>query len=278
MKIGKLKKFKPITPSLRHTILIDRSNMLRSKFKFLNINYKNKAGRNNTGKITVRHRVGFVKKKYRHIDFYYNQSNIPAKVISIEYDPQRSAFISLVRYINGYLAYKINTHNIYPGDYVCTTKNVRFDNGYSSELKYIPEGSFVHNVELRPDKGSCMVRSAGIYAILLSKKDGVATIKLPSKELKDLSWNCKATIGIVSNLHHRDRVIGKAGRSLYMGKRPSVRGVAMNPVDHPHGGGEGKKSNKKEVFNYTGHKIRGKKTARKFKFKHLVNKSNRIHL
>lgn len=278
MNIGILKKYKPITPSMRHAILVNKSYLLRSNLKFLSTNYQPSAGRNHTGKITVRHLVGFTKKRFRYIDFYYNQYNIPAKVLSIEYDPQRSAFINLLSYDNGYMAYKLSTHKIEVGQTLCVTRNVRFDIGYSSELKYIPEGSLIHNIELRPDRGGSLVRAAGIYAILLSKKNGVATLKLPSKELKEVSWYCKATIGIVSNIYHRDQVLGKAGRSVRLGRKPVVRGVAMNPVDHPHGGGEGKRSNKKEVFNYTGRIIRGRKTRRSYQFKHIVNKKNRIYL
>lgn len=278
MNIGYLKKYKPITPSMRHTVLVNKSNLNRTHLSFLATTTKNTAGRNHSGKITVRHRAGYTKKKYRYIDFYYNQVNIPGRILTIEYDPQRSAFINLVRYDNGYLAYKIYTHTMKINETICTTRNVRFDVGYSSELKYIPEGSLVHNVELRPDKGGNLIRAAGIYGILLSKKNGVATIKLPSKQFKEVSWFCKATIGMTSNIYHRDQVIGKAGRAAWLGKRPSVRGVAMNPVDHPHGGGEGKRSNKKEVFNYTGRITRGRKTARKYKYKHLTQKSNRIYL
>lgn len=278
MNIGNLKKFKPITPSMRHTVLINKNNLIRTKITCLCKKHHTNAGRNHSGKITVRHKISYTKKKHRLIDFYYNQYNIPGTIMSIEYDPLRSAFINLIRYDNGFYTYKINTEGVHIGDIIYTTRNVRFDTGYSSELRYLPEGSLIHNVELRPDRGASLIRSAGIYGLLLSKSNGIATVKLPSKEIKELSLYCKATIGIVSNIYHRDQVVGKAGRSVRLGKRPSVRGVAMNPVDHPHGGGEGKRSNKKEVFNYTGHCIRGTKTSRKYKYKHIVSKMNKIYL
>lgn len=276
--IGTLKKYKPITPSMRHTVLVDKSKLDRTISKFLTTDYRSASGRNNTGAITVRHRASYTKRKYRYIDHYYTQSNIPGKVRSIEYDPMRSAFISLIQYDNGFYTYKLNTHLVRIGQVVKTTPDVRFEAGQSSELKYIPEGSLIHSIELRPDRGASIARSAGMYAMLLSKSGDRATIKLPSKQIKEVSIYCKATIGTVSNIYHRDQVLGKAGRSIRLGKRPKVRGVAMNPVDHPHGGGEGKRSNKKEVFNYTGRVTRGTKTSRPHKHKHTVNKINKIYL
>lgn len=273
-----LKKYKPITPSMRHTILIDKNSLDKTNIKFLSINYKASAGRNNTGSITVRGRGSYTKRKYRLIDHHYSNINVPGKVYSVEHDPQRSAFISLIHYDNGLYSYKLATHNIKVGQVICLTPNVRFDVGFSSEIKYIPEGSLIHSIELRPDRGACLVRSAGMNAILLSKSNTKATIKLPSKQIKEISIYCKATIGTVSNIYHRDQILGKAGRSIRLGRKPKVRGVAMNPVDHPHGGGEGKRSNKKEVFNYTGRIIRGSKTSRPNKLKHVVHKINKIYI
>lgn len=278
IQIGALKKYKPITPSMRHTVLVDKSKLERTISKFLTTDYRNNSGRNNTGSITVRHKGSYTKRKYRLVDHHYNQYNVPGEVRSIEYDPMRSAFISLIQYDNGLYTYKLNTHLVKVGQVISTTPNVRFEAGQSSELRYIPEGSLIHSIELRPDRGASIARSAGMYGMLLSKSGDRATIKLPSKQIKEVSIYCKATIGTVSNIYHRDQVLGKAGRSIRLGRRPKVRGVAMNPVDHPHGGGEGKRSNKKEVFNYTGHVTRGTKTSRSYKHKHIVSKINKIYL
>lgn len=271
--------YKPITPSLRHTILVDKSQLNKTyNNRQLTSPYKGDVGRNSKGLILIRHKINATKKKYRLLDYYYNQIEIPGFILSVEYDPMRSSYINLVRYDNGFVTYKLNTYGIGKGDSIKTTKHVRFDNGYSSELKFIPEGSYVHNLELRPDRGGSIARSAGTHCTLLTKNNKYAIIKLPSKKIIHLNIHCKATLGITSNILHRDQHLGKAGRSLKLGKRPTVRGVAMNPIDHPHGGGEGKKSNKKESYNFTGRVIKGMRTQRKYKHKIQVNKLNKIKI
>lgn len=260
MTIGSLKKYRPITASLRHTIRINTKFLDRTNLKWMTNPHRSNAGRNTTGSITVRRKGGGSKKKFRIVDYSYSQMNIPGLIQTIEYDPIRTAFLSLINYDNGLCIYKIATHNVKQGSSTITSKNVRFEHGNSSELRYLPEGSLIHSVELRPDRGASLARAAGTYAILLTKVNNIATLKLPSKTIVDVSLDTRATVGVVSNIYHRDTVIGKAGRSRLLGKRPKVRGVAMNPIDHPHGGGEGKRSNKKEVFNYTGKVVRGRRT------------------
>jgi large subunit ribosomal protein L2 len=277
--IGNLINYKPITPSLRHTILVNKKNLGKTKFIPLLKKYSYKSGRNSEGHITIRHRGGYTKRIYRLINYYYDTINVPGTVISIEYDPNRSAFINLIQYDNGYYSFKIATHLVKVQSTVITSHNHKKQAlGSSSELKYIPEGSLIHSIELRPDRGGILARSAGTYGLILNKARQHIAIKLPSKEIKFLSPYCKATIGIVSNVHHKEEQLGKAGRSRRKGRRPSVRGVAMNPVDHPHGGGEGKKSKKKEILNYTGKQRRGRKTSRKYKHTYIVNKNNHIYL
>lgn len=278
MTIGSIKKYRPITASLRHTIRINTSGLDICRYKYLLNPYKKHAGRNFTGKLLVRHRGGCVKRQYRQLDYNYNLINIPGRIETIEYDPVRTAFVSLILYDNGLCTYKITTHNTKQGDPIILSKKIRFDLGSSNELRYLPEGSLIHNIEHRPDRGSSIARSAGTYGILLSKLNNVATIRLPSKQIKEFSLDCRATVGMVSNIYHRDTIIGKAGRSRLLGKRPTVRGVAMNPIDHPHGGGEGKRSNKKEVYNYTGRVIRGRSTSNKLKYKTKVRRLHRINL
>ncbi|MBK1812561.1 50S ribosomal protein L2 [Clostridium sp. YIM B02505] len=236
-----VKKFNPTTPS--------RRNMTMSTFeeittdipeKSLLVSLSNTGGRNAQGKITVRHHGGGAKRKYRIIDFKRNKDGITAKVATIEYDPNRSAYIALVVYADGEKRYILAPVGLKVGDVIVSGPESDIKPGNALPLKNIPVGTFVHNVELQTGKGGQMVRAAGTAAQLMAKEGGYATLRLPSGEMRYVRIECRATIGTVSNLTHEIIKIGKAGRKRHMGWRPTVRGSVMNPVDHPHGGGEGK--------------------------------------
>ena len=199
-----------------------------------------KAGRNSYGRITVRHRGGGNRKKYRIIDFKRQKHDMEATVLSIEYDPNRSAFIALVQYEDGEKKYIIAPNGLKAGDKVVSGAAADIKPGNALPLKNIPVGTFIHNVELYPGKGAQLARAAGIMAQLMAKENGMALLRLPSGELRNVPENCMASIGQVSNIDHENVKIGKAGRKRHMGWRPTVRGSVMNPNDHPHGGGEGK--------------------------------------
>ena len=201
---------------------------------------KKTAGRNSYGRITVRHHGGGNRKKYRIIDFKRNKLDIPAKVLTLEYDPNRSAFIALVQYEDGQKSYIIAPHGLKVGDTVVSGTGADIKPGNALPLLNIPTGTFIHNVELYPGKGGQLARSAGNMAQLMAKEGRFALLRLPSGELRNVPVNCMATIGQVSNIDHENVKIGKAGRTRHMGIRPTVRGSVMNPCDHPHGGGEGK--------------------------------------
>ena len=200
----------------------------------------NKSGRNSYGRITVRHRGGGNRRKYRIIDFKRQKVNTPATVKTIEYDPNRSAFIALVEYEDGEKRYIIAPNGLKVGDVVVSGADADINAGNALPLANIPVGTFIHNVELYPGKGAQLARAAGIMAQLMAKENGLALLRLPSGELRNVSVNCMASIGQVSNIDHENMKIGKAGRKRHMGWRPTVRGSVMNPNDHPHGGGEGK--------------------------------------
>ncbi len=199
-----------------------------------------KSGRNSYGRITVRHHGGGNRTKYRIIDFKRQKSDIPATVLSIEYDPNRSAFIALIQYEDGVKSYIIAPDGVQVGDTIVSGVNADIKPGNALPLSSIPVGTFIHNVELYPGKGAQLARSAGIMAQLMAKENGLALLRLPSGELRNVPANCMATIGQVSNTDHENVKIGKAGRKRHMGWRPTVRGSVMNPCDHPHGGGEGR--------------------------------------
>jgi large subunit ribosomal protein L2 len=199
-----------------------------------------KAGRNSYGRITVRHRGGGFRRKYRIIDFKRQKSDMPAKVVSLEYDPNRSAFISLIQYEDGTKSYITAPHGLKVGDTVVSGKGADIKPGNALPLSAIPTGTFVHNVELYPGKGAQLAKAAGVQAQLMAKEGIYALLRLPSGELRNVPASCMATIGQVSNIDHENVKIGKAGRKRLMGWRPTVRGSVMNPCDHPHGGGEGK--------------------------------------
>ena len=236
-----IRKYKPTTPSRRFMTVstfeeIDKVEPEKS----LLVSLKSKAGRNNHGKITVRHRGGGVKRKYRVIDFKRDKDGMSAEVLSIEYDPNRSANIALVQYEDGEKRYIIAPIGLKKGAKIMSGKGADIIPGSCLKIKDIPVGTLIHNIELHPGGGAQFVRSAGNYAQLMAKEGDYAQVRLPSGEVRMVRCNCKASIGQVSNPEHENITIGKAGRKRHLGFRPTVRGSAMNPNDHPHGGGEGK--------------------------------------
>lgn len=265
-----LKKFKPITPGLRFKTVTDFSVLTtQTPEKSLVEGKKRISGRNNTGRITVRRRGGGHKRRYRILDFKRKKRDIEAVVKTVEYDPNRSAFISLIEYTDGEKAYILAPLGIQVGQKVIASENARPDLGNSLPLKNIPTGTDIHNIELLVNKGGQIVRSAGTAAQIMGKEADYCIVRLPSTEIRLIHKDCYATIGRVSNPEHGDRVLGKAGRSRWLGKRPSVRGAAMNPVDHPHGGGEGRTKGRHPVTSWgkptKGYKTRiGKKPSDKF--------------
>ena len=236
-----IKKFKPTTPSRRNMAVTDYSALSKvAPERSLLEPMKKTSGRNNTGRITVRHHGGGNRTKYRVIDFKRNKLDVPATVITLEYDPNRTAFIALIQYEDGEKSYIIAPNGLNVGDKVVSGPNADIKPGNALPLANIPVGTIDHNVEHYPGKGAQLVRSAGNFGQLIAKENGYGLIRLPSGELRNVTLNCYATIGQVSNLDHDNVKIGKAGKKRHMGWRPTVRGSVMNPVDHPHGGGEGK--------------------------------------
>ena len=238
-----IKKFKPTSPALRQmTVLVSDEITCNQPEKSLLVSLKKNSGRNAQGKITVRHRGGGNRRKYRIIDFKRNKDGIPAKVATIEYDPNRTANIALLHYADGEKTYILAPVGLEVGTTVLSGPTADIKPGNAMALKDMPVGTLVHNIELKPGKGAQLVRSAGVSAQLMAKEGKNALLRLPSGEMRYVSINCKATIGQVGNIEHGNVVIGKAGRKRHMGIRPTVRGSVMNPCDHPHGGGEGRTS------------------------------------
>ncbi len=236
-----IRVYKPTSPARRFMSVNAFEEITKKKpEKALLSSKKKHAGRNMHGKITVRHRGGGAKKKYRIIDFKRNKLQVPARVAAIEYDPNRSAFIALLHYLDGEKRYILAPVGLKVGDTVVAGEGADIKPGNAMPLSAIPTGTLIHNLELRPGAGGQLVRSAGVYAQLMAKEGGYAQVRLPSGEIRRLPLNAQATIGTVGNTDHENIRIGKAGRKRHMGFRPSVRGVVMNPNDHPHGGGEGK--------------------------------------
>ena len=236
-----IKTFNPYTPSRRHMTGLDFSEITKSTpEKSLTVSLKKTAGRNNQGKITVRHHGGGSRRKYRIIDFKRNKDGIPAKVVSIEYDPNRTANIALLQYVDGEKAYIIAPNKLKVGMTIMNGPEAEVRIGNALPLANIPVGTEVHNIELYPGKGGQLVRSAGNSAQLMAKEGKYATLRLPSGEMRLVPIVCRATVGQVGNIEHDLVNIGKAGRKRHMGIRPTVRGSVMNPNDHPHGGGEGR--------------------------------------
>jgi len=236
-----IKKYRPTSPGRRNmTVSTFEEITKKEPEKSLLAPVRKTGGRNSYGKITVRHRGGGTKRQYRIIDFKRDKDHIPAKVASIEYDPNRSAHIALLHYVDGEKRYIIAPYGLKVGDTVMSGEKADIRVGNALPLANIPVGSVIHNIELKPGKGGQLVRSAGNMAQLMAREDDYAQVRLPSGEVRMISVNCKATIGQVGNVEHENIRIGKAGRVRWMGRRPHVRGVVMNPSDHPHGGGEGK--------------------------------------
>ena len=241
MRIMPIKKYNPTTPARRFMTVSTFEELSKVKpEKSLLVPKKKTSGRNSYGRITVRHRGGGVKRKYRIIDFKRDKDGIPAIVKTIEYDPNRTANIALLEYEDGEKRYIIAPVGLKVGDKVLSGKDIDIKPGNAAPLANIPVGTLIHNVELKAGKGGQMVRSAGNSAQLMAKEGNYAQIRLPSSEVRMVRIECRATIGQVGNIDHENMTVGKAGRKRKMGFRPSVRGVVMNPVDHPHGGGEGK--------------------------------------
>ena len=236
-----IRVYKPTSPARRFmSVLTYEEITKKTPEKSLVENLKKHSGRNKQGKITVRHQGGGNKQKYRIIDFKRDKVDIPAKVNAIEYDPNRSAFIALVEYADGERRYILAPVGLSVGDTVVSSAAADIKPGNALPLANIPVGTVIHNIELYPGKGAQLVRSAGVAAQLMAKENGMATVRLPSGEMRKIRLDCFATIGQVGNIDHANIHIGKAGRKRHMGIRPTVRGSVMNPVDHPHGGGEGK--------------------------------------
>lgn len=236
-----MKTYRPTTPTRRFTIILDTKDITKKKpERSLLLPLKSSGGRNNTGTLTVRHKGGGNGRKYRFIDFRREKFNVPAVVLDVEYDPNRNTRIALVKYNDGEKRYIILPEGLKIGDQIMSGDQADVKIGNALFLKNIPEGTVIHNIELEPGKGAKMVRSAGTFAQLLAKEGGLAQIKLASGEVRVVSLNCMATVGQVGNIEYKNISLGKAGKNRWFGVRPTVRGTAMNAVDHPHGGGRGK--------------------------------------
>ncbi len=256
-----LKTFKPATPGQRNLVLIDRSQLSKEKpIKSLTEGLTKSGGRNNNGRVTARRIGGGHKRTYRKVDFKRRKFDVPATVERLEYDPNRTAFIALIKYKDGELSYILAPQRLSVGDTVIAGSKVDVKPGNAMPLSAMPIGSIVHNVEMKPGKGGQIARSAGTYAQLSGRDQGYAIMKLSSGETRMVRSECMATIGAVSNPDNSNTKLGKAGRNRWLGKRPSVRGVAMNPVDHPHGGGEGRTSGGRHPVTPWGKPTKGKRT------------------
>ncbi|ABY30560.1 MAG: 50S ribosomal protein L2 [Methylobacteriaceae bacterium] len=257
-----LKTFKPVTPSLRQLVLVDRRELYKGKpVKALTEGKSSSGGRNNLGRITVRFRGGGHKRVLRNVDFKRRENlNVPATVERIEYDPNRTAFIALITFPDGKQSYILAPQRLSPGDKVIAGESVDVKPGNAAPIGSMPVGTIVHNVELKIGKGGAIARSAGNYAQIVGRDQGYVTLRLNSGEQRLVHGQCFATVGAVSNPDHMNISLGKAGRNRWLGKRPHVRGVAMNPVDHPHGGGEGRTSGGRNPVTPWGVPTKGKKT------------------
>lgn len=266
-----LKNFKPTTPGQRNLVLVDRSELWSGKpVKQLTEGLRKKGGRNNAGRITARRRGGGHKRRYRTIDFRRQKFDVSAVVERIEYDPNRTAFIALIKYEDGEQSYIIAPQRLQVGDAVIAGKTADIKPGNAMPMANMPVGTIIHNVEMKPGKGAQIARSAGTYAQLIGKDQGYAQLRLSSGELRMVRGECMATVGAVSNPDQQNIKLGKAGRSRWIGKRPSVRGVAMNPIDHPHGGGEGRTSGGRHPVSPWGKPTKGKRTRSNKKTDRLI--------
>lgn len=256
-----LKTFKPTTPSLRQLVIVDRSELYKGKpVKTLTEGKISKGGRNNHGRVTVRFRGGGHKQSYRLVDFKRRKLDVVGKVERIEYDPNRTAFIALIRYADNELAYILAPQRLSVGNEVVAGQQVDVKPGNAMPAANIPVGTIVHNVEMKIGKGGSIARSAGTYAQIVGRDQGYVILRLNSGEQRLVHGQCFATIGAVSNPDHMNASIGKAGRSRWLGRRPHNRGVTMNPIDHPHGGGEGRTSGGRHPVTPWGKPTKGKKT------------------
>ncbi len=269
-----LKSFKPTTPAQRQLVIVDRSELYKGKpLKSLTKGTTKSGGRSNTGRLTAFRVGGGHKQAYRQIDFKRRKFDVAATVERLEYDPNRTSFIALIKYEDGERAYIIAPQRLAVGDSVIASDKADIKPGNAMHLKSIPVGTIIHNVEMKEGKGGQLARAAGTYVQLVGKDGGYAQVKLRSGELRQIRGECMATIGAVSNPDHQNAVIGKAGRSRWLGIRPSVRGVAMNPVDHPHGGGEGRTSGGRHPVTPWGKGTKGTKTRSRKKKNKLILKN-----
>ena len=256
-----LKTFKPTTPSLRQLVIVDRSELYKGKpVKTLTEGKTSKGGRNNHGRVTVRFRGGGHKQSYRLVDFKRRKLDVVGKVERIEYDPNRTAFIALIRYADNELAYILAPQRLSVGNEVVAGQQVDVKPGNAMPVANIPVGTIVHNVEMKIGKGGSIARSAGTYAQIVGRDQGYVIVRLNSGEQRLVHGQCFATIGAVSNPDHMNATIGKAGRSRWLGRRPHNRGVTMNPIDHPHGGGEGKTGEGRHPVDPWGNLTKGYRT------------------
>ena len=272
-----LKTFKSYTKSTRGTVLVDKKNLWKGKpLKSLSFGKISTGGRNNLGRITSRSRGSGHKNKYRNVDFYRKKDDIKAKVERIEYDPNRSAYLALIKYEDGLMNYILAPDKIKTGDEIISGRNKEIKIGNCMPLCDIPAGTDIHNIELSPNGGGKLARSAGSSATISGTDENYCLIKLASGEVRKVINFARATIGTVSNSEHQNIKIGKAGRNRWKGKRPSVRGVAMNPVDHPHGGGEGKTSGGRNPVSPWGQSAKGLKTRKnKTTNKYIISRKRR---
>jgi len=259
-----LKNFKPVTSTRRHLVIVDHSELYKGRpVKKLTVGLTGKGGRNNFGRITARRRGGGHKRKYRMVDFKRQKFGVEAIVERLEYDPNRTAFIALIKYTDGVQSYILAPQRLRVGDQVSSGERCDIKPGNAMPMNNIPVGTIIHNIEMKPGKGGQIARAGGTYAQLIGRDQGYAQLKLASGELRMVRGECMATIGAVSNPDQANIKIGKAGRKRWLGKRPSVRGVAMNPVDHPHGGGEGRTSGGRHPVTPWGKPTKGKRTRKR---------------
>ncbi|MDH3473230.1 MAG: 50S ribosomal protein L2 [Rhodospirillales bacterium] len=266
-----LKKYNPVTPGRRGLVLVDRSELWKGgPVKKLTEGLSGKGGRNNTGRITAWQRGGGHKRRYRLVDFKRRKFDVPAKVLRLEHDPNRTAFIALIEYEDGEQSYILAPQRLAPGDTVISGERADIKPGNAMPLASIPIGTIVHNVEMKAGKGGQLARSAGTYVQLVGRDAGYALMRLSSGEVRMVRAECMATIGAVSNPDQANIKLGKAGRKRWLGKRPAVRGVAMNPIDHPHGGGEGRTSGGRHPVTPWGKPTKGARTRGKKKSDALI--------
>ena len=266
-----LKTYNPTTPGRRSFVLVDRAELWKGKpEKSLPEGLRNNGGRNNTGRITARRRGGGHKRRYRIIDFKRLKHDVEATVLRLEYDPNRTAFIALIKYADGDLSYILAPQRLREGDKIISGDTVDIKPGNAMPMQNIPVGTIIHNVEMKVGKGGQIARSAGTYAQIIGKDQGYAQLRLNSGELRMVRAECMATVGAVSNPDQQNIKLGKAGRKRWLGKRPSVRGVAMNPIDHPHGGGEGRTSGGRHPVTPWGKPTKGKRTRSNKKTDRLI--------